>query len=401
MTFDGARATCLSVRRRSAIAILIVSLAVPVTRAALAQTVAADAASEARARFRRGIEFFRDQDFGAALAEFLRSFEISHRPNTLFNIGATYRALHRYPDAIDALQQFVADPSTRTSAHRPAAETALREINELVARILVRVTPTGAVVRIDDRALASAASSDGATPQIVGPGSHRVEAALDGYVSAHMDVVIASGESRTVELELRPIEPPTPPVAVAPTPPVPTVPRREIGFIDLVGAPATAMVGVDSALPVVNRSLEVEHGVHTIAIESPGMQAWRGRVEVVADRRRILRVSLAPMGGGLAPRVFWSVFALSAASASLALVSGLVTVQANAEFASHFRDDPELDAIVGRGRTFAIVADLSSIVAIAGGVATLVVGTRVEWVRRASTATLAFAPGRAAFVGTF
>src|SRR5690349_6581240 len=109
------------------------------------------ALEEARVHFERGVALFRAQDFNAALVEFQRAYE-------LFNISATYQAMHRYPEALDALRQFRASPSATNPRQRAEADRAFAELSALVARLRLQVTPAEATVVVDGRAQEGAQS---------------------------------------------------------------------------------------------------------------------------------------------------------------------------------------------------------------------------------------------------
>jgi tetratricopeptide (TPR) repeat protein len=76
-----------------------------------------DAAStaEARVHFDRAIVLFESGNASGALAEFQRAHDLSGRASVLYNIGATYQALHDYPQAIEVLRRFLAEGDGRST----------------------------------------------------------------------------------------------------------------------------------------------------------------------------------------------------------------------------------------------------------------------------------------------
>ena len=55
---------------------------------------------EAGERFDRGVRYFEDGDFGAALAEFLRAYELTGNWIVLYNLGQVSQGMGRRADAL-------------------------------------------------------------------------------------------------------------------------------------------------------------------------------------------------------------------------------------------------------------------------------------------------------------
>ncbi len=125
----------------------------------------ADALRPRRGALRRG-------NHDGALIEFQRAWELSQRASVLFNIAAACQALHRYADAIEALERFLAN-STDIRQRRHAQRT-LTELRSLIAFVRINTTPADATLNLDGHTQ----SANGELT--VGPGTHRVEAARSG-----------------------------------------------------------------------------------------------------------------------------------------------------------------------------------------------------------------------------
>jgi tetratricopeptide (TPR) repeat protein len=80
--------------------------------AATAQPVASNAVSPeadraAREHFTRGREAFSNGDFATAAREFSQAYELSGRPQLLYNIGTAYERLHNWEEANLALSRYL------------------------------------------------------------------------------------------------------------------------------------------------------------------------------------------------------------------------------------------------------------------------------------------------------
>ncbi|MBK8696262.1 MAG: tetratricopeptide repeat protein [Deltaproteobacteria bacterium] len=204
------------------------------------------ATAEARVHFDRAVDLFESGDARGALAEFERAYQLTGRASVLYNIGASYQALHDYPRAIDALRRYVASTEGRSTPQRDLAMRALSQMEPLVAHLRVVREPADATVLLDGRAL----ESDRAT---VGPGAHVLTASAPGRESRQVEVTVVSGDEREVTLALALLTP-TPPV-VAQTPiPAPVVAANRRLFWSMVvtggalalGASITGIVAIET-----------------------------------------------------------------------------------------------------------------------------------------------------------
>lgn len=150
---------------------------------------------DARVHFDRGLTLFGQQNFDGALAEFLHSYALNARPSVLYNLGVTYQALHRYPEAARALDDYLRASPGIAADRRAQVETALRELRAFIAyaRVVVpantTVTLDGEVVRLPPDATLA-----------IGPGRHTVEATAPDHDPARETFMVASGETRVVTL---------------------------------------------------------------------------------------------------------------------------------------------------------------------------------------------------------
>jgi hypothetical protein len=329
----------------------------------------ADAQREARTRFERGVEMFERGDNDAALAEFLAAYALVPRPSVLFNLAATYEALRRYPDAVDAYTRFLAGGSVERH-DRARAERSLTRLRPLLASLRLRVAPEGAELRVDD--LAPRPAGD----VVVSPGEHRVVARWPDGRESTARVVVASGQSLEVLLEAPPLRAPVVEAVPAPT-----------SRLALRAVPPGAALRVDGALHPLAESLTLPLGAHILRIDAQGLAPWEGAVQVDA-RGAELRFAFAAPARGPSPVVFWTVAGAAAALLLSAAVTGALALDAHADFDTRYRDDPGLAALARRGDGLALATDGLLLGAAAAAVGALVLGTQTTFTTPRTTAVL-------------
>ena len=96
--------------------------------------VAPDASRDAEARglFEAGRAAFADGRFDDALRYFQQSYELSHRPELLYNIGSAADRLQRESEALAAFQQYLRE--LPEAANRREVEGRVRVLQEHMAR---------------------------------------------------------------------------------------------------------------------------------------------------------------------------------------------------------------------------------------------------------------------------
>ena len=165
------------------------------------KTVPSDEAKvEASAHFRRGVEFFQEEAFRAALAEFQRAYEIAPDYRLLYNIGQTKLEVHDYLGAAQSYERYLAAGYLDIAPERRSeVEEALTALRERVASIKIVVNHKDAEVFIDD---VKVGTSPIEAAVLVNVGSHRVMAKAS-YGSTDTEVVdVAGGDTASVTLEL-------------------------------------------------------------------------------------------------------------------------------------------------------------------------------------------------------
>ncbi len=175
----------------------------------------ADAVKEAEGHFRRGVELYKDNDSGGALVEFKRAYDLAPNYRVLFNLGQTYFQLQHYADALRTLQEFLTQGGSQIAPDKRAAvENDVRQLQNRVGQVEVKVNVDGAQVLVDDE---TAGTSPLAQPLAVSVGRRKITATRAGSLPQERFVDVAAGDHAVVTLEF-PTAAPAPALASAPAP---------------------------------------------------------------------------------------------------------------------------------------------------------------------------------------
>lgn len=155
---------------------------------------------EAMLRYDAAVEVFDRGDFGAALAEFERIYELlDGHPNqyfVLFNIGRCQEQLFRYDRAMDAYQRYL-DEGGEAAEDRQEVTITIRTLENLLGGVRIAVNIPEAEVWISDRMI-------GTAPGVVRlpAGQHVLEVRAEGYTSVRREIVLAARQLMDQSFEL-------------------------------------------------------------------------------------------------------------------------------------------------------------------------------------------------------
>ncbi len=163
---------------------------------------AEDAQAEGRSHFRRGVDFFKEGDYRAALIEFKRAYELAPNYKVLYNLGQTSLELQDYASALRSFERYLADGGKEiAAARRTQIEGEIDRLRKRVARVEVTTNVTDAEVFVDE---VSVGRTPLAAPIMVSAGRRKFSASKSGVTTART-VDVAGGDTITVSLEI--IEP--------------------------------------------------------------------------------------------------------------------------------------------------------------------------------------------------
>lgn len=172
-------------------------------RTAFAEPVVQATRVEAQARMDRAIAFFNEGNLGAALAEFMAVHQLAPQPVVRYNIGLVQAAMGRPVEAVDWLEQCLADPATLTTAERDRAAAKLKEQRARVGTIWVTTNIPGTIVEIDSL---EAGRTPLTIPLRAASGIHIVTVLATGYAPLRREIKVAGSNEITVHFELLPLQ---------------------------------------------------------------------------------------------------------------------------------------------------------------------------------------------------
>ena len=176
------------------------------------------ATQEAAERFDRGVRYYGEGDYGAALAEFLRAYELTGYWGVLYNLGQVSQGMGRRADALRYFERYLAEGGAEIDAiegRRVEVEADLAALHERLALLDVEVDVAGSEILVDDEIVGTAPLAD---PLVLDPGPHVVVGRHPDHGTVRMEVTLASDTRESVSLVLAtPVGPgpgpgPVPPV---------------------------------------------------------------------------------------------------------------------------------------------------------------------------------------------
>lgn len=248
-----------------AIALGAFALASPL--AALSQPSAGDATESSasksiergRVHFLRGVDFFKEGNFAAALVEFKRANQTAPNYRILFNLAQTYLELHDYANALRSFEEYLESGGAEVRpARRAEVEEEIRKLRGRVAVLTIRSNLAESELLIDDNPSGNLPLTG---PMLISAGRHTVSMRKNGTVRALQVVEVSGGDSATVELSATaPEPPPSPAPAVAAAPTVEPSPGKSTAFwVSLTSASALAVGTAVTGILALNAQSDLNH----------------------------------------------------------------------------------------------------------------------------------------------
>lgn len=265
-------------RRREGSALSIALECVVVVALALSSSTAWAQTTEeieARALFEEGVAAGEQADLRRAVTLLSRSYELFEHPGTLVNLGffqgMAGQAIESYRSHRELVRRF------RAVISEEALQSALERLEVLegsIVRLRLSSEPDGATIAIDGRELSDAELEDEIPLE---PGTHRIEALLEGYQTAQETRELTAGELIEISIALEPEAAPLSVVHVSST---------------TTGAVVVVDDGQTMPLPL---QQELEPGEHHLLVEAPGHQPQTHRIDLPVGGEVRLEVALDPV----------------------------------------------------------------------------------------------------------
>ncbi|MEJ7734201.1 MAG: PEGA domain-containing protein [Polyangiaceae bacterium] len=161
---------------------------------------AQDAGGEASGHFDRGVSFYRDGDYTAAMVEFKKAYELDANYRVLFNLGQTSRELRDYASALRSFDRYLSEGGTKIDAdRRKRVEGWVTELRGKIGSVTITSNVSGAEVSIDDIVVGTTPLP---APVVVNAGRRKVSLVKSGYAPRLQLVDVAGTETKELRLDL-------------------------------------------------------------------------------------------------------------------------------------------------------------------------------------------------------
>ena len=155
----------------------------------------------AKDRFKRGRDLFKQQAWGAALAEFLESRKLFPTQSATAHAAECLKKLERYDESLDMYAALVRDFSDKLSAvEKQAALESVEAMRKLVGTLEIEGAETGAAIVIDQRERGNYPLVE---PLRVPAGRHFVRVYKEGYEPFQSQFDVAGGTAARVTVRMR------------------------------------------------------------------------------------------------------------------------------------------------------------------------------------------------------
>jgi tetratricopeptide (TPR) repeat protein len=154
---------------------------------------------EARQRFLRGAELFKEGSFDAALAEFSRAYELAPNFRLLYNLAQVQLERHDYAAALRYYRDYLAEGGAELDPERrEQVEKEIAQLKSRVATLTVTSNVAGAELSIDGALVGTLPLN----PVIVSSGVRRLSLRKSGYTPVDRTLTVVGGDQPRVELRL-------------------------------------------------------------------------------------------------------------------------------------------------------------------------------------------------------
>jgi len=210
----------------------------------------ADDKEKAKEHFLKGKALVDEGSYEKAIVELKASHDLEPVPMVLYNIGVCYDKLGMAAEAFEYFSLYLQEGADEPAKKIKSVQKRVMEIKELIGKLRLVVSESGAEVFIDDKFV-------GQTPLdliTLEKGDHGVLVRMTGFAETEESFTITAGETTDLSIDLVATEPKE---VEAPTAAAPAAPEVEVtGPVEkkrkkpLGPAPFWSMVGVTGASAV-------------------------------------------------------------------------------------------------------------------------------------------------------
>ena len=157
-----------------------------------------DSKDAARAKFKSGVELFKEDEYAEALEEFLASYELYAHPKTLVNIANCYEELYDLPSAMEYYAKYLKDTgSDITEDDKADVKKKMDRMSDKVGLLEVVGDVDGELI-VDGK---SAAQLPLTKKLYFGSGTHSIVMKSGGKIIFNQDVNIPGGSTAKINIE--------------------------------------------------------------------------------------------------------------------------------------------------------------------------------------------------------
>lgn len=344
----------------------LLSLVAPAAPSTARAQSADETKVRAKALFEQGVADYDAGRYEQALASFQEAYRIRPHPLVNVNIANCYDKLGKALQAVFHFQRFL-ESDAGSPAQREEVNKALERLKQQVGKVLLRITPDGALAIIDQGEQRKSPILEAIQLEA---GKHDLEVKLAGYRTVQRPLIVKGGTTLELSIALEPEG------KNAPVPVVAVVPHVE-------PAPAPPPVAPEPAAPVASA-----------AEPTPAPATVQPHIAPLSDETQPPETASATdqsptrSSGSELPSSVWIAGGVTLALVAVATITGFLAIRANSDF-EHYKDarfDPspttttvmrlaaynEARDAADRANAFALTTDILFGGAIVGAVATTV-----------------------------
>lgn len=165
-----------------------------------AQVVCGEDLEDAGERYEKGVDLFKAGNYEGALVEFRAAYEAAPHYKVRYNLGVTLYHLHRYVEAREQLEAFIAEGGEDVEQKMlTEAEAILYELTKLIGTMNVTCNVDGAVLFMDGDEIAVLPLDE---PVALDVGEYDLEVRAPGYQTHEETVDLAGGKLVNIDVSL-------------------------------------------------------------------------------------------------------------------------------------------------------------------------------------------------------
>ena len=283
---------CKSAPRAVTVSLLALALMLTASPGRAQSPTPATTATDLSTHVRAGDRARAEGRLTDAAFAYLTALKLKDDPSVAGRLGLVMLKLGETRLAANTLVRAIEDQASLTAGERAQVTKAFEAARREVCRLTVRTNENGAELLIDGKVADDSATTTAVL--FIDPGEHDITVRLKGYHDATTHIKAEKGGVADVTLELRPVDPPSPPPAPAspypppstlqpapegaPKPSAPERPKAEEASLFrprsvVIGVGASALWGLAPA-PVLGPSLAASVRWGILSVGADARAAW-------------------------------------------------------------------------------------------------------------------------------